>query len=703
MPMTPEHDEAVPLIDQSGVGSGVSRSQDPETGAKDPETGAKEPKAPEDADVSDDEEEVGELLRSDKDSKYFSALTYLKCIVLTLVSTYPFFGVVQTLSALTPQEFEPCTNKPCNYVRLFKDQNFPGTGTRVIQVQNGYEPIYLSNVHKFSSNLTVTVGGAAEANETPFEELPKRTQELIVKEREVLGNLSRPHQIGLFMSHWTHRVLASPVLALSGRMKKPNFTAIPSGVCNKSYEETIALCDKDDTKKAIQNTLPKGAAKTLYIVCVWSWALFKILHDCFLMSSNDVNIRNRKWNLKQYAMPLGILSCWMQLFAAGIGFFWSAGAVAVFVAKPDSCTCFYRLPELEALVGVATPLYLLFLGLCKVDSLALSFAYGDYLYFQTYDVPYRVVRRTPYWYTASLVAEKVGGNETIKEGSGNTNDLMTIKEGRVIQSRMLQGLMTVFPFMFLAPASCGITLRVLEWLKSLGSSQILAPEMKAVFFCVMWVPFVLTALSAFFLVLDGIPHVGSFYVPRMLRAFFVKVYGVQWMYLFQRVLDPNGVKLHNMTEDDIKTPAKVLSVLTQLIVFPLCVYLFLCYVFSFLPLAYVGAALCLIPTAVTAGYSNSLVQAELWAAGGFVFVFSLWFVLAALLVPDVVEIEGKLIDARKDVVFMDEGEVRDDLEKRGAPKCLAHCFTPYSPKPDGNTKTDGDTRTGQLATNEVAA
>eukprot|EP00971_Amphidinium_carterae_P306736 6095810-Amphidinium_carterae.1 len=85
-------------------------------------------------------------------------------------------------------------------------------------------------------------------------------------------------------------------------------------------------CDAMDMRSKIENHLAEGISKTLYIVGLLGWCLFKILHDVFLLSG----LLAERWSLS-----LGIVSHVFQRMATLAGLAWTSGAVEVFVAGID--------------------------------------------------------------------------------------------------------------------------------------------------------------------------------------------------------------------------------------------------------------------------------------------------------------------------------------------------------------------------------
>lgn len=62
---------------------------------------------------------------------------YAKMIFVTLLQTYPFLALVQSFTALEPDEYLQCTSqKPCTYIRLIGSADVPATNFRFQEVKN---------------------------------------------------------------------------------------------------------------------------------------------------------------------------------------------------------------------------------------------------------------------------------------------------------------------------------------------------------------------------------------------------------------------------------------------------------------------------------------------------------------------------------------------------------------------------------------
>lgn len=124
----------------------------------------------------------------------------------------------------------------------------------------------------------------------------------------------------------------------------------------------------------IINPLHKSWCRVLYIWCIAGWSIAKVLHDWLLLGGAD----------EYTTLRIGCISIFFQLMAVSLAFFWSMGAVEVFVAEivPGKCACYYVLPELEAILAIGTPFLLFLHAVKKLENVHRAPLVGDYLYYQ---------------------------------------------------------------------------------------------------------------------------------------------------------------------------------------------------------------------------------------------------------------------------------------------------------------------------------
>ena len=146
-------------------------------------------------------------------------------------------------------------------------------------------------------------------------------------------------------------------------------------------------CEAESVQKKIDNHLNTGYTIPIYKVGIAGWTFMKVLHDWGLLA--DVPEKITLW--------LGICSWIFQLVATWAAFSWGASAAEVFIARVSTETngaCFYQLKPIQTFTALGTPLLLLSLSHFKLKNLMLSVVNGDFLYYKSYDVPYRVVKAT---------------------------------------------------------------------------------------------------------------------------------------------------------------------------------------------------------------------------------------------------------------------------------------------------------------------
>jgi hypothetical protein len=103
----------------------------------------------------------------------------------------------------------------------------------------------------------------------------------------------------------------------------------------------------------------------------------------------------------------------LGLAAASI-FFWAVRIANVFVAPIHGeglslCACYYRVPDITALVALSTPfaLFCVFFGRVQMQGLAALF--GDYLTYQKYTIPHFLGRQSFLWTWGMLCSPKMAG------------------------------------------------------------------------------------------------------------------------------------------------------------------------------------------------------------------------------------------------------------------------------------------------------
>jgi len=148
------------------------------------------------------------------------------------------------------------------------------------------------------------------------------------------------------------------------------------------------LCWKTSVRGNVRNLLKNEDAARIYKVSLALWTVFKMLHVVMVLC--DVT--------EERTFLAGYLSVISQSVATGSSFvliFSSAEAFAAEAFQGDkACVCYYQLGDVRSALAMLTPCLLLATYLMKLIAFVKSLAYGDFLYLQSYDVPYNVVRAT---------------------------------------------------------------------------------------------------------------------------------------------------------------------------------------------------------------------------------------------------------------------------------------------------------------------
>lgn len=276
----------------------------------------------------------------------------LKCIILTCLGSYPFY-LALTHKLDTRDDFVPCDlNETCHFIRFVGTEKLPAT------TRGGY-----ANFVEVVNGRNISFADAAEGTFS-FESL-----------RDV------PQFMGFVAYEY-----ANFFAGLWSRMVHQEQEDFPSP---EHVNETI--CDSQEVRKQIENHLDYGWTRNICLCGILAWTVLKIVHDLGLLLEVP----------EVYTLGIGLLSWMAQAVACGAAFSWGSAAMEVFIARvPEKLfpevqgACYYRLGLLDTLTALITPVTLLQLAHFKLANLNLSIVNGDYLYFEMYDVPYRVVKAT---------------------------------------------------------------------------------------------------------------------------------------------------------------------------------------------------------------------------------------------------------------------------------------------------------------------
>eukprot|EP00438_Fugacium_kawagutii_P012185 Skav205401 [mRNA] locus=scaffold1642:362375:363952:+ [translate_table: standard] len=240
---------------------------------------------------------------------------FVKALIYTIITTYPFSLLVSKLSQIDHSTFVPCSRRACTFMKIFGSGMVPST-VEGFQLSHAFDVV-------------------------------------------VNGNLSQSELSSDFLSP------LCPTL---------------------SAQEMQRRCDSSWARRQIINPLHNSWCRVLYVWCIAGWAISKVLHDWLLLGGAH----------EYTTLRIGCMSIFFQLMAVALAFFWSMGAVEVFVSElvPGKCACYYVLPELEAILAIGTPCLLFVHAVKKLENVHRAPLVGDYLYYQQYDLPFRLASKS---------------------------------------------------------------------------------------------------------------------------------------------------------------------------------------------------------------------------------------------------------------------------------------------------------------------
>lgn len=274
--------------------------------------------------------------------KFFS---FVECFFLTCLGSYPFYAIVNY--KLDPMEdFRSC-NEPCFFIRKFGTEALPATTPANLKLDCSK---YEDWVFSCSNNMELPIFVAVENG--------------------------RNFSVASVHFLWKN-FLGKCVSGMFGMWEKASDLPSPANVHQTD-------CETESVREKIDNHLNTGYTIPIYKVGIAGWTFMKVLHDWGLLA--DVPEKITLW--------LGICSWIFQLVATLFAFSWGASAAEVFIARETNGACFYQLKPIQIFTALGTPLLLLSLTHFKLKNLMLSVVNGDFLYYKSYDVPYRVVKAT---------------------------------------------------------------------------------------------------------------------------------------------------------------------------------------------------------------------------------------------------------------------------------------------------------------------
>lgn len=160
-------------------------------------------------------------------------------------------------------------------------------------------------------------------------------------------------------------------------------------------------CNGETARHSIINPLHNSRSRHAYVWCIGGWWLSKILHDWLLLAGAH----------EYTTLRIGLVSTFFHLLAVCAAFLWSMGAVEVFLSPMGNgeCACYYVLPELESIFAIGTPCLLFITAVRKLENVHRAPLVGDYLYYQQYDAPYRLVNKSNGVSTGTLLVSSACG------------------------------------------------------------------------------------------------------------------------------------------------------------------------------------------------------------------------------------------------------------------------------------------------------
>jgi hypothetical protein len=357
-----------------------------------------------------------------------------KAFIMAFTTVAPYFAVFDQLSTVKPETWIPCSNHTCHYIRIFNSENLPGTGSNVIAVENGVErPVamdykkfevfscglnkdpnksrsYVQKLQFWNANGATCSDPCHECAHQGFNST--MTHEVVHAEQDSANKWTPSLRLSFFVNKLVFWSASVPMNLFSKFNKKWGMEHIPSGRCPKmSPAEMKATCDKIETKRNVVNHL-ENFSPSKYVVYggLVGYAILQAVHDLILMKSTS----NETLTLQVGAMATACLG-----LACAAVFLWAMGATEVFVAPveghpKENCMCFYQLPELTALIGLATPFALYAVFRAQVQMRGLACLYGDYLSWITFIVPHYLARQSFLWTWGTMVTPKSAGTVTTK-------------------------------------------------------------------------------------------------------------------------------------------------------------------------------------------------------------------------------------------------------------------------------------------------
>ena len=296
---------------------------------------------------------------------------YLKCMMLTGLTSYPFVAVfIQSRKAA---DYVACTEEaPCCFIRYFGTSDIPATT--------------VFNVERSAANITSPAFGWSSW-------LP------------MYVSVENGH--GLRAASPTLSFFSSIPLLYAYLPAVFSFQVAKVAALASNQHATQEYCQEPASLDSLHDHLGGGPCRNISLACVLLWTLLKIAHDWALLSGKVE---------ERLTLKIGIASWIFQAIACVSAFLWAVGAAEVFISTSvereiAGLACYYKLHAANVLLTVAPACLLWYTAQSKLTSLMLSVLHGDYLYAIVYDVPFRVVHATaPLHPTSSLLTIGLHGD-----------------------------------------------------------------------------------------------------------------------------------------------------------------------------------------------------------------------------------------------------------------------------------------------------
>ena len=282
----------------------------------------------------------------------------VECSLLTCLGSYPFLAIVNY--KLDPMEdFRSC-NGTCYFIRRFGTEALPATSPANLNLNCSK---YKDWVFPCSNNSTLAI------------QFPV----FVAVENGRNFSAAAPNFWGISLN-----ILQDVFLDLIGMVTSVTLVTSQRNDWPSPAHVNQTICETKSVREKIDNHLNTGYTIPIYKLGIAGWTTMRLSHDWSLLAGVPERI----------TLGLGMVSWIFQLVASCAAFSWGAAAAEVFVSRvysENNDACFYLLKPIETLTALGTPLVLLSLTHFKLKNLMLSVVNGDFLYYKTYDVPYRVV------------------------------------------------------------------------------------------------------------------------------------------------------------------------------------------------------------------------------------------------------------------------------------------------------------------------